>query len=182
MTCESSPSPARRRLIAGGLVGGLAALAIAPARRAVAQTAPQPSGDVVSAAAIHQETDYAASPARLYAALLDSSQFSALYAFSGFMGGRETHIEPGVCGAFSLFGGHIVGRHLELVPGRRIVQAWRVVDWPDGVHSIARIQLDPRGAGAHLVFDHTGFPSGEAEHLASGWREHYWEPLRKLLG
>jgi hypothetical protein len=28
---------------------------------------------------------------------------------------------------------------------------------------------------------YTGFPKGEAEHLASGWQEHYWDPLAKYL-
>jgi activator of HSP90 ATPase len=35
-----------------------------------------------------------------------------------------TQISREVGGAFSLFGGIIVGRHIELVPNERIVQAW----------------------------------------------------------
>ena len=42
-------------------------------------------------------------------------------------------IDPVVGGTFSLFDGHIIGRILELVPDQRIVEAWRVVDWPAGV-------------------------------------------------
>ncbi len=30
-------------------------------------------------------------------------------------------------------------------------------------------------------FDHTGFPKGHAETLASGWNAHYWEPLAKFF-
>jgi hypothetical protein len=37
------------------------------------------------------------------------------------------------------------------------------------------------GAGCKIVFDHAGFPKGEAESLASGWKAHYWEPLAKVL-
>jgi activator of HSP90 ATPase len=61
------------------------------------------------------------------------------------------------------------------------VQSWRVVDWPEGVHSIAKFELAPHGAGTRVVLDHTGFPSDRAEHLASGWRENYWTALRKYL-
>jgi hypothetical protein len=27
----------------------------------------------------------------------------------------------------------------------------------------------------------TGFPTGNAAHLAAGWRAHYWDPLEKIL-
>jgi activator of HSP90 ATPase len=86
-----------------------------------------------------------------------------------------------VGGAFTLFGGYITGRHIELVPNQRIVQAWRTGAWPAGVYSIAKFELVEQGAGCKIVFDHTGFPKGEAESLASGWKAHYWEPMAKLL-
>ena len=39
-----------------------------------------------------------------------------------------------------------------------------------------------RVAGCRVVlFDHTGFPNDEAASLASGWQEHYWAPLSKVL-
>ena len=61
------------------------------------------------------------------------------------------------------------------------MQAWRVVDWDPGVYSIAKFKLIEQGAGTKLVFDHTGFPKGQAEHLAEGWKSHYWDSLEKFL-
>jgi activator of HSP90 ATPase len=84
-------------------------------------------------------------------------------------------------GLFTLFGGYITGRNVELVPNVRIVQAWRTGGWPAGTYSIARFELVEQGAGTKIVFDHTGFPKGAAERLAAGWKAHYWEPLEKLL-
>jgi len=81
-----------------------------------------------------------------------------------------------------LFGGYITGRSIELVPGELIVQAWRVGSWSPGVYSIVRFQLIAKAAGTQIIFDHTGFPSGQGEHLAEGWKGNYWDPLRKLLG
>jgi len=49
--------------------------------------------------------------------------------------------QPGCRRLLSLFGGHIVGRHVELAPNERVVQAWRVADWPPGVYSIAKFEL-----------------------------------------
>jgi activator of HSP90 ATPase len=96
-------------------------------------------------------------------------------------GVAPTEINPAVGGAFTLFGGHIVGRHIELVAHERLVQAWRVVDWAPGIYSIAKFILVEQGPGTKLIFDHTSFPNGQAEHLAAGWSENYWEPLAKLL-
>ena len=124
---------------------------------------------------IHQEVDFKASPQRVYEALLETKQFSE---FSG----RVADINRQVGGAFSLFNGHIIGRNVELVPNQRIVQAWRVVDWPAGVYSIAKFELKPQGAGTHLVFDHTGFPEELRDHLAAGWEANYWSLLKKYLG
>ena len=127
-----------------------------------------------SAASIHQELDFTATPARVYEALLNSGQFLA---FSG----RPATIDRAVGGASSLFGGHIVARNLELVANKRIVQGWRVVTWPEGMWSIARFELQPKGTGTHLVFDHSSFPDGQRDHLAQGWDENYWTPMKKYL-
>lgn len=80
-----------------------------------------------------------------------------------------------------MFGGHIVGRNVELVPNQRIVQVWRVVDWPAGAYSIVRFEFKAEGASTHLVFDHTGFPEGLRDHLAAGWESNYWALLKKYL-
>jgi activator of HSP90 ATPase len=123
---------------------------------------------------IHQEIEFSASPQQLYEALLDSKQFAE---FSG----RAAEINREVSGGFSLFKGHIIGRNVELIPNERIVQAWRVVTWPEGAYSIVRFELKPQGSGTHLVFDHIGFPEGLHDHLAQGWEENYWSLLKKYF-
>lgn len=122
---------------------------------------------------IHFDIDYKTTPERIYQVLLDAKQFQAC-------SGLPAEIDPKAGGWFKLFDGHIEGRIVELVPNQRVVQAWRS-SWPAGVYSIVRFELVPRGSGARIVFDHTGFPEGEREHLASGWEEHYWAPLHKYL-
>ncbi len=123
---------------------------------------------------IHQEVDFKVSPDKVYNALLDSKQFTT---FSG----RVAEINATVGGSFSLFEKHIVGQNVELVLNQRIVQVWRVVDWPAGVYSIARFELKTQGSGTHLIFDHIGFPEGLQEHLADGWQRNYWDLLTKYL-
>jgi len=139
-----------------------------------------------SAEAIHQEPVFQAGRKRVYQALTDTRQFDKVIEISGAkkstaLGTEPTAISTEVGGTFVLFGGHIIGRHIELVPDQRIVQAWRVVDWEPGVYSIVRFELTDAGAGTKILFDHTGFPKGLAAHLADGWKGHYWDPLQKFL-
>lgn len=128
---------------------------------------------------IHQEVVFKTSCARVYHALTDAKQFSKVTEF--VMPGAAATISPDVGGAFSLFGGVITGRHIELVPGERLVQAWREKNWDPGVFSMVRFQLSEQGSDAKLVFDQTAIPEGHAGHLAPGWKTHYWEPLQKYL-
>ena len=92
-----------------------------------------------------------------------------------------TSLSAQVGSSFALFGGFIVGRQIELIPNELIVQAWRVLHWPAGMFSIARFALSDQEGSTKLVFNHAAFPKGQAEELASGWQENYWNPLLKFL-
>ena len=70
---------------------------------------------------------------------------------------------------------------MELIPAKRIVQAWQAKDWGEGVYSIARFELSGGPGETQLSFDHTGFPEGDEDHLAAGWHTNYWEPMQKYL-
>lgn len=182
MQQEPEPMLMTRRtaLALGALATGVIAL------RAVQADAADGSEISHTAGAIHQEPEFPAAPARVYAALLDPRQFDQIVEFSGVMqamhlksAGSRINSHPG--GAFALFGGFITGRQLELLPNQRIVQAWRAADWPAGVYSVVRFELHAHDAGCRMVFDQRGFPDEEAKSLAEGWQSHYWEPIRKLL-
>jgi len=124
---------------------------------------------------IHQEIVFDATPGRIYGMLTDSTQFSRM------CGGAPTEIDAISGGPFSCFGGMILGRNVECVPGERLVQAWRVKSWTPGTFSIARFELRPEGTKTRVVLDHTGFPEEQGEHLDQGWHANYWEPMRKSL-
>ena len=69
-----------------------------------------------------REIDINAPPRKVCQALLDAATFSAIT-------GAPAEIDATPGGAFSNFGGVIIGRNIELVPDRTIVQAWRVKFW-----------------------------------------------------
>jgi activator of HSP90 ATPase len=143
-----------------------------------------------SAAVIHQEPVFGATAQRIYQALMDPKQFDQIARLSEAMQGdpmqkllvrHPSRIGEHAGGSFALFGGLITGRHIKLIPGELIIQAWRAQDWSADDYSIVRFKLSASGSGTKIVFDHVGFPSGDAEHLAAGWKANYWGPLAKIL-
>lgn len=179
---ESLPVPrATRRQLIGG-AAAIAGLTLIPSSaRAVTD-----DGISHSAESIHQEPVFKATPKQVYDALCDAKQFDQVQRLSKAMQSKEVpdktaEISRELGGAFSLFGGYITGRHIELLAGKRIVQAWRAQSWKKGDYSIVRFELIEQDPGTKIVFDHVGFPIGAAEHLAAGWKANYWEPLEKFL-
>jgi activator of HSP90 ATPase len=184
-TAAPTPSIAssRRQLITGAslAIGGLIV-------RSPGASAEPGDGISHSADSIHQEPAFTANRHRVYEALTDAQQFDKVTQLSGVMQSaalagmkKPTDISRQAGGTFALFGGYIVGRHIELIPDELVVQAWRTAAWARGIYSIVRFELVEQGSGTQLKFDHTGFPNGEAEHLAAGWQANYWRPIEKLL-
>ena len=113
---------------------------------------------------LHQELVFKASRKRIYEIFTGTALFDKMiHDIQAKEGGtasasHPTEISHDVGGSFSLFGGRIVGRHLEFVPDERIVQAWRVAYWDPGVFSIVRFDFTEQGPETKIVFAHTGFP------------------------
>lgn len=169
-------TPTRRQLLGGAFAvfGSLTTASAAFAETPSAMTEVPSSGPDKMRCLLHQEVEFNATMQRIYEVLLNSREFAA---FSG----APAEIGREVGSAFTMFDGKIVGRNVELVPGRRIVQAWRPIDWNPGVYSLVKFELSPQGSHAKVILDHTGFPEGTYDHLNIGWKLKYWDPLRKYL-
>ena len=68
---------------------------------------------------IEQTVTIKSSAEKVYNAIMTASEFAEVT-------GAPADIAADEGGTFSCFGGQVVGRHIELVPNQRIVQAWRV--------------------------------------------------------
>jgi uncharacterized protein YndB with AHSA1/START domain len=125
--------------------------------------------------AIHQDVTIKGSPKAVFEILTQAAKFKKM------TGGRDATISKEAGGEVSLFGGGIQARNIELIPGKRVVQAWRAADWPEGVYSIVRFELVADGALTKLAFDQTGHPPEAESHLADGWHKMYWAPMNAML-
>ncbi len=174
-----------RRTFAKTVAASAAALAV-PNHIAVASEPQSDPSILHNATAIHREATIKTTPARVYAALTEAKEFDRVYKLSAASKTMPATAalssiskEPG--GTFSLFGGYITGRQVELTPNSHIVQVWRSASWPAGAYSLVVWNITPAGESTKLSMDHTGFPPTEADDLAHGWRDNYFAPLIKYL-
>ncbi|MGI9421947.1 MAG: SRPBCC domain-containing protein [Hyphomicrobiaceae bacterium] len=123
---------------------------------------------------INQSVTIKTTAENAYRALTSAREFSEATGAPADIAGDEG-------GAFSCFGGKVVGRQIELLPNARIVQAWRVGAWPEGRYSIAKFEIREAGGATTVNLEHSGYPDGSRDHLEGGWSKMYWEPLKAYL-
>lgn len=112
-----------------------------------------------------------AAPERVLRAWLDAAEHAA-------MTGASATSEPHVGGRFTAWDGYIEGTHLEIVPGARLVQAWRSSDFPaEAVDSHVVITFAPHPDGCELTLVHTALPLGQGVNYAQGWQDFYFTPM-----
>lgn len=117
-----------------------------------------------------------ASAERLYKAWLSSRETSA------FTGGKAV-ISPRKGGRFSVWDGYIEGRNLELEPHRRIVQSWRTTDFPEGSEdSKIEVTFKKAKGGTSVTIRHTNIPEDQGESYRRGWKDYYFEPMKRYFG
>jgi len=119
---------------------------------------------------ITQQAMIAAEPAEVYAVLADADALSALSGMSGIPG-RSAGEE------FSAFDGNVTGRQIELVPGQRLVQAWRFPQFAPGTYSMVSFTLTAEAVGTRLVIEQHGEPDDWHDHIDANWPTFYLTPL-----
>lgn len=113
----------------------------------------------------------------LYDHIMDAKKHGQL------TGGKAT-ISRKVGGEFSLFDDSAYGKNIELIPGKKIVQTWRMRqdDWPEDVMSEITFEFRPLGKDkTKLHFTQRNIPANVADEFKQGWKDYYWEPLKAIF-
>lgn len=124
---------------------------------------------------IKQKVRFKAPPETVYDLLADSKRRTEVT-------GRKADVSPTIGGAFSSDDDTVTGVNVDLVPGKRIVQAWRRSDFPEGIFSMAAFTLAPTGdGGTELVLTHRGVPKWLIDDTEENWRNDYWAKMKAYL-
>ena len=109
-----------------------------------------------------------APPEEVYAALTNPA---TIQLWTGEV--AEMSTEPGT--EFSLFEDSIVGKHLEFVEGKKIVQQWYFGEQAEA--SIVTIKLHPHTQGTSVELKHTNIPDEDYDDIVDGWNTVYFGAL-----
>lgn len=123
---------------------------------------------------IKQTIHFEATPSDIFDSLMDEKKHSDFT-------GAHAKIENRNGGRFSVWDGYATGKNLQLIPGKKIVQSWKASDWPAEANSTVTIELQSDGHGTKLIITHENVPDEFEKDIEQGWKDYYWEPLKKYL-
>jgi uncharacterized protein YndB with AHSA1/START domain len=121
---------------------------------------------------IKQRVTFQTPPDAIYQILADAGTHTLVI-------GKPATISPQVGGPFSIGDDDVTGINVDLVPGRRIVRAWRHRRFGEGIFSMAAVTLTPTpSGGTALVLTHRGVPKDLIPETEQMWRDEYWAPMK----
>jgi activator of HSP90 ATPase len=125
---------------------------------------------------IRQTATFKASPEKIYNLIMDEKKHEE------FTGSKVT-LSNKPNGEFSVFDGYCKGYNIELVKGKKIVQAWHFAEdgWPDDHFSICNFEFEKVGDKTKLRFIQSEVPEHKVESLKEGWKQFYWDAIKKYL-
>ena len=115
------------------------------------------------------------SPKQIYEAYIDPKKHST------FTGSKATG-KPVVGGKFTAWDKYIFGKYIELDGEKRVVQDWTTTDWQEG-YPASKLELtfSKVPQGTEIIMMHSNVPKSQADEIKQGWKEFYWDPLRRYF-
>ena len=121
---------------------------------------------------ISQRVYVLAEPHAVYETWVDALRHSELTGMP-----CEIHGHPN--GEFRVGENLIEGTFLELLPGRRIIQTWKIsaYGWPVDHFSTLQLELRPEGRGTVVTLEQRDVPLVCLPFIEAGWYSYYWHPM-----
>ena len=92
--------------------------------------------------------------------------------------GEEAEMSTEAGSEFSLWDGSIVGKNLEFIDGKKVVQQWYFGE--QTADSIVTIILHPHQEGTSVELKHTNIPDEDFDDIVEGWKENYFGSIREF--
>ncbi|KAF3761489.1 hypothetical protein M406DRAFT_342274 [Cryphonectria parasitica EP155] len=137
------------------------------------------SGAVVNTTTVTDSEEFRTTAEELYKTFTDPQRIAAFTRAPPkvFEGAQEG-------GKFEIFGGNVTGEYLELAENKKIVQSWRLQQWPAGHHSTLEIEFDQNDVDSVTVMrvNWTGVPVGQEEVTKENWQNYYVHSIKRTFG
>lgn len=136
-------------------------------------------GASVNVTTVTDQTEFRTSAAELYTTFTDPQRIAA------FTRAPPKVFEGAKVGAkFELFGGNVSGEYVDLEEPTRIIQKWRLKQWPEGHYSKLTLRFDQNDVDAVTVMrvNWEGVPVGQEEVTKRNWGEYYVRSIKTTFG
>jgi activator of HSP90 ATPase len=144
-----------------------------------ASSSSQKTGTIVNTTTVTDNEEFRTTAEELYQTFVDPGRLAAFTrsppkVFEGAHKG----------GKFELFGGNVSGEYLELEQPKKVVQSWRLREWPAGHFSKLQIEFDQNDVDhvtvMRVVWE--GVPIGQEEVTKRNWTEYYIKSIKQTFG
>ena len=92
--------------------------------------------------------------------------------------GEKAEMSTDAGSEFSLWDGSIVGKNLEFIPDKKIVQEWYFGDQTE--KSVVTIILHTHATGTSAELRHSNIPDSDYENIVEGWNDSYFGALQEF--
>jgi len=150
-----------------------------PAASMTTTTTAKKGGSLVNTTTVTDTEEFRAPASELYQTFTDPQRIAAFTRAAPklFEGAKKG-------GKFELFGGNVAGEYLELVEPTKIVQSWRLDQWPAEHYSRLEIVFDQNDVDNVTVMrvSWSGVPVGQEEVTKRNWGEYYVRSIKQTFG
>lgn len=116
------------------------------------------------------------SPKKVWQALVSSKEINN-------WGAGPAKMSSKVNAKFSLWGGSIWGKNIEVIENKKLAQEWfsesDKAEWTEP--SIATFTLTPKKGSTRLELKHEHVPKEDLISINQGWKDYYLGPLKEYL-
>ncbi|KIW02104.1 uncharacterized protein PV09_06594 [Verruconis gallopava] len=136
-------------------------------------------GPSVNVTTVNDEAEFRTTAEQLYKTFTDPDRIAAFTRSKPnlFEGAKKG-------GKFELFGGNITGEYVELEEPTKVVQKWRLAQWPQGHYATLKIRFEQNDVDAVTTMrvDIEGVPVGQEEVTKRNWGEYYVRSIKTTFG
>lgn len=137
------------------------------------------TGSTVNTTSLSEQEEFRTTAAELYQTFTDPQRLTA---FTRAPPKRFDGAKVG--GLWELFDGNVAGGYKELQEPTKIVQTWRLKQWPAGHYSQQTILFDQNDVDGVTVMrvEWSGVPVGQEEVTKRNWDEYYVRSIKRTFG
>ncbi|KAI0203653.1 activator of Hsp90 ATPase [Astrocystis sublimbata] len=137
------------------------------------------AGGTVNTTTLSEQEEFRTTAEQLYLTFTDPQRLAAFTraAPKRFDGAK-------VGGSWELFDGNVAGEYKALQEPTKIVQSWRLKQWPAGHYSQQTINFDQNDVDGVTVMrvEWSGVPIGQEEVTKRNWNEYYVRSIKTTFG